>query len=152
MFGLIVLVLLFMGFDFNLVILMLGVGILLFFLLVGGCVLSYLGLSFFFIGLVIVVIGYVGFGFNVNFGVVLGGIIVCGVVYVVIGLIVFGVGMCWIEFLMLLVVIGVVVVVIGLNLVLIVVKGVFGSSFDSWMVLVIIFCVGFVVVFMCGML
>jgi hypothetical protein len=97
MFGATVLAPLLMGFDPNLAILMSGVGTLLFFLLVGGRVPSYLGSSFSFIGLVIAVTGYAGSGPNANMGVALGGIIACGAVYAVIGLIVSGVGTRWIE-------------------------------------------------------
>jgi len=152
MFGSTVLAPLLMGFDPNLAILMSGVGTLLFFLLVGGRVPSYLGSSFSFIGLVIAVTGYAGAGPNANLGVALGGIIACGAVYAVIGLIVSGVGTRWIESLMPPVVTGAVVAVIGLNLAPIAVKGVSGSSFDSWMALVTILCVGFVAVFTRGML
>ncbi|MET3433759.1 uracil-xanthine permease [Herbaspirillum seropedicae] len=152
MFGSTVLAPLLMGFDPNLAILMSGVGTLLFFLLVGGRVPSYLGSSFSFIGLVIAVTGYAGSGPNSNLGVALGGIIACGAVYAVIGLIVAGVGTRWIESLMPPVVTGAVVAVIGLNLAPIAVKGVSGSSFDSWMALATILCVGGVAVFTRGML
>ncbi|MCP1574082.1 MULTISPECIES: solute carrier family 23 protein [Herbaspirillum] len=152
MFGSTVLAPLLMGFDPNLAILMSGVGTLLFFLMVGGRVPSYLGSSFSFIGLVIGVTGYAGSGPNANLGVALGGIIACGAVYAVIGLIVSGVGTRWIESLMPPVVTGAVVAVIGLNLAPIAVKGVSGSSFDSWMALATILCVGFVAVFARGML
>ncbi|CAJ7687699.1 xanthine/uracil permease family protein [Burkholderia pseudomallei] len=57
MFGSTVLAPLLMGFDPNLCILMSGIGTLLFFVLVGGRVPSYLGSSFAFIGLVIAVTG-----------------------------------------------------------------------------------------------
>jgi len=152
MFGSTVLAPLLMGFDPNLAILMSGVGTLLFFLLVGGRVPSYLGSSFSFIGLVIAVTGYAGSGPNANLSVALGGIIACGAAYTVIGLIVAGVGTRWIESLMPPVVTGAVVAVIGLNLAPIAVKGVSGSSFDSWMALATVLCVGGVAVFARGML
>ncbi|MFJ3058633.1 solute carrier family 23 protein [Herbaspirillum sp. NPDC087042] len=152
MFGSTVLAPLLMGFDPNLAILMSGVGTLLFFLLVGGRVPSYLGSSFSFIGLVIAVTGYAGSGPNANLPVALGGIIACGAAYTVIGLIVSGVGTRWIESLMPPVVTGAVVAVIGLNLAPIAVKGVSGSSFDSWMALATVLCVGGVAVFARGML
>ena len=69
-----------------------GIGTLLFFVLVGGHVPSYLGSSFAFIGLVIAVTGYGGAGPNMSIPVALGGIIACGVAYVIIGLIVAAVG------------------------------------------------------------
>ena len=152
MFGSTVLAPLLMGFDSNMAILMSGVGTLLFFLLVGGRVPSYLGSSFSFIGLVIAVTGYAGSGPNANLSVALGGIIACGAAYTVIGLIVSGVGTRWIESLMPPVVTGAVVAVIGLNLAPIAVKGVSGSSFDSWMALATVLCVGGVAVFARGML
>lgn len=53
---------------------------------------------------------------------------------------------------MLLVVMGVVVMVIGLNLAFIVVKSVLVLVFDSWMVVMMVLCIGLVVVFICGMI
>ncbi|RKP49354.1 solute carrier family 23 protein [Trinickia fusca] len=151
MFGSTVLAPLLMGFDPNLCILMSGIGTLIFFLLVGGRVPSYLGSSFSFIGLVIAVTAYTGHGANPNIPVALGGIIACGVVYAVIGLIVAAVGTKWIETLMPPVVTGSIVAVIGLNLAPIAVKGVSASTFDSWMALVTVLCVGVVAVFARGM-
>jgi uracil-xanthine permease len=151
MFGSTVLAPLLMGFDPNLCILMSGIGTLLFFVLVGGRVPSYLGSSFSFIGLVIAVTGYAGHGLNANIGVALGGIIACGVVYAVIGLIVAAIGTKWIETLMPPVVTGSIVAVIGLNLAPIAVKNVSGSTFDSWMAVVTVLCVGIVAVFTRGM-
>jgi uracil-xanthine permease len=151
MFGSTVLAPLLMGFDPNLCIFMSGVGTLLFFVLVGGRVPSYLGSSFSFIGLVIAVTAYSGHGPNPNIPVALGGIVACGVVYAVIGLIVAAIGTRWIETLMPPVVTGAVVAVIGLNLAPIAVKGVSTSAFDSWMALVTVLCVGVVAVFARGM-
>jgi putative pyrimidine permease RutG len=152
MFGATVLAPLLMGFDPNLCIFMSGIGTLLFFVLVGGRVPSYLGSSFAFIGLVIAVTGYGGQGPNMNIPVALGGIIACGVVYAIIGLIVSAVGTKWIETLMPPVVTGAIVAVIGLNLAPIAVKGVSANAFDSWMALVTVLCVGAVAVFARGML
>ncbi|HJW57333.1 MAG TPA: solute carrier family 23 protein, partial [Burkholderiaceae bacterium] len=151
MFGATVLAPLLMGFDPNLAIFMSGIGTLLFFLFVGGRVPSYLGSSFAFIGLVILVTGYAGQGPNANTAVALGGIIACGVVYALIGLLVMAVGTGWIEKLMPPVVTGAVVAVIGLNLAPIAVKGVTGNSFDAWMALATVLCVGVVAVFTRGM-
>ncbi|KXV15730.1 pyrimidine utilization transport protein G [Caballeronia megalochromosomata] len=151
MFGSTVLAPLLMGFDPNLCIFMSGIGTLLFFVLVGGRVPSYLGSSFAFIGLVIAVTGYGGHGPNLNIPVALGGIIACGVAYTIIGLIVAAVGTKWIETMMPPVVTGAIVCVIGLNLAPIAVKGVMGSSFESWMALVTVLCVGGVAVFARGM-
>lgn len=151
MFGATVLAPLLMGFDPNLAIFMSGVGTLLFFVFVGGRVPSYLGSSFAFIGLVILVSGYSGQGPNTNMGVALGGIIACGAVYALIGLLVMATGTRWIEKLMPPVVTGAVVAVIGLNLAPIAVKGVSGNNFDAWMALATILCVGTVAVFTRGM-
>jgi putative pyrimidine permease RutG len=151
MFGATVLAPLLMGFDPNLAIFMSGIGTLLFFAFVGGRVPSYLGSSFAFIGLVILVTSYNGQGANPNIGVALGGIIACGVVYAAIGLLVMAIGTTWIEKLMPPVVTGAVVAVIGLNLAPIAVKGVSANTFDAWMALITVFCVGAVAVFTRGM-
>lgn len=151
MFGSTVLAPLMMGFDPNLCIFMSGIGTLLFFVLVGGRVPSYLGSSFSFIGLVIAVTGYAGHGANANVPVALGGIIACGVVYAVIGLIVWAVGTRWIETLMPPVVTGAIVAVIGLNLAPIGVKSADGSTFAAWMALATILSIGGVAVLTSGL-
>ena len=97
MFGSTVLAPILMGFDPNVAVLMSGVGTLIFFLMTGGKVPSYLGSSFAFIGVVIAASGYTGPGPNANIGVALGGIIACGAVYTLIGFIVQAVGTNWIE-------------------------------------------------------
>src|SRR5512145_2681373 len=68
MFGATVLAPILMGFDPNIAILMSGFGTLIFFLITGGKVPSYLGSSFAFIGVVIVATGYAGPGPNGNLG------------------------------------------------------------------------------------
>jgi putative pyrimidine permease RutG len=151
MFGSTVLAPLLMGFNPNVAILMSGIGTLLFFVLVGGRVPSYLGSSFAFIGGIIAVTGYAGSGPNLNLGIALGGIIACGLVYTLIGFLVMGIGTRWIENLMPPVVTGAVVAVIGLNLAPIAVKGATGTTFDTWMSLATILCVGFVAVLTKGM-
>lgn len=152
MFGATVLMPLLMGFDANLAILMSGIGTLLFFLIVGGRVPSYLGSSAAFVGLVIAVTGYTGSGPNPNIALALGGIIACGALYTLIGCIVMSVGTRWIERLMPPVVTGAVVMAIGLNLAPIAVNSVSGSSFNSWMAVVTILCIGVVAVFTQGMI
>ncbi|HWS75667.1 MAG TPA: solute carrier family 23 protein [Quisquiliibacterium sp.] len=153
MFGATVLAPLLMGFDPNVAILMSGVGTLLFFLVVGGRVPSYLGSSFAFIGVVIAVTGYAGQGPNTNLAVALGGIIACGALYALIGFAVMATGTRWIERLMPPVVTGAVVAVIGLNLAPIAAKGAMGASgFDAWMAVLTFLCVGGVAVFTRGML
>src|SRR5471032_3604318 len=151
MFGATVLMPLLMGFDANIAILMSGIGTLLFFVIVGGRVPSYLGSSAAFVGLVIAVTGYSGHGANPNIGVALGGIIACGVVYTLIGFVVMAVGTRWIERLMPPVVTGAVVMAIGLNLAPIAINSVSASSFDSWMAVVTVLCIGSVAVFTRGL-
>jgi uracil-xanthine permease len=151
MFGATVLAPILMGFDPNLAILMSGVGTLIFFLITGGKVPSYLGSSFAFIGVVIAATGYAGKGLNPNIGVALGGIIACGALYTAIGLLVQAVGTAWIEKLMPPVVTGSVVAVIGLNLAGVPVKNMAGNNFESWMQAATFVCVAGVAVFTSGM-
>ena len=152
MFGATVLAPLIMGFNPNVAILMSGIGTLLFFVVVGGRVPSYLGSSFAFIGVVIAASGYAGSGPNANIGVALGGIIACGALYAAIGIAVMAAGTGWIERFMPPVVTGAVVAVIGLNLAPIAVKSVGTTIFDGWMAVITILCVGGVAVFTRGLL
>lgn len=151
MFGATVLAPILMGFDPNVAILMSGIGTLIFFVLTGGKVPSYLGSSFAFIGVVIAATGYAGQGANVNIGVALGGIIACGVLYTAIGAMVQVVGTGWIERLMPPVVTGAVVAVIGLNLAGVPIKNMAAGDFDAWMQLVTFVSVGVVAVYTRGM-
>jgi putative pyrimidine permease RutG len=151
MFGATVLAPILMGFDPNLAILMSGIGTLIFFVVTGGKVPSYLGSSFAFIGVVIGATAYAGQGPNANLGVALGGIVACGLLYTAIGVIVQMVGTGWIERAMPPVVTGSVVAVIGLNLAGIPIKNMAASNFDSWMQAVTFVCVGLVAVLTRGM-
>ena len=151
MFGATVLAPILMGFDPNVAILMSGIGTLIFFLVTGGKVPSYLGSSFAFIGVVIAATGYAGQSPNANIGVALGGIIACGLVYTLIGALVQAIGTGWIERFMPPVVTGSVVAVIGLNLAGIPIKNMAASNFDSWMQLVTFVSVGLVAVLTRGM-
>jgi uracil-xanthine permease len=151
MFGATVLAPILMGFDPNVAVLMSGVGTLIFFVVVGGRVPSYLGSSFAFIGVVIAATGYAGKGANANLGAALGGIVACGAVYTLIGLLVMAIGTKWIESLMPPVVTGAVVAVIGLNLAGIPVKNMAPSGFDAWLQLVTFVSVGLVAVYTSGM-
>lgn len=151
MFGATVLAPILMGFDPNIAILMSGIGTLIFFVITGGKVPSYLGSSFAFIGVVIAATAYAGKGANANIGLALGGIIACGAVYTLIGVIVQAIGTGWIERFMPPVVTGAVVAVIGLNLAGIPVKNMAASNFDSWMQLVTFVSVGLVAVLTKGM-
>lgn len=151
MFGATVLAPILMGFDPNLAILMSGIGTLIFFVLTGGRVPSYLGSSFAFIGVVIAATGYAGAGPNPNLGLALGGIIACGLIYMLMGFLVMAVGTRWIDALMPPVVTGAVVAVIGLNLAAIPVKNMAPTAFDAWMQGLTFVCVGLVAVFARGM-
>lgn len=157
MFGSTILAPLLMGFDANVAILMSGVGTLVFFLFVRGRVPSYLGSSFAFIGGVIAVTGYAGSGPNLNIGVALGAIIICGLVYTLIGLLVWlmnvrsGGAAEWINRWMPPVVTGAIVAVIGLNLAPIAAKGAMGgSTFEALMALMTVLCVGGIAVYTRG--
>src|SRR5437764_8970772 len=88
MFGSTVLAPIIMGFDPNTAIFFSGIGTLIFFLIVGGRVPSYLGSSFSFIAVILAATNYAGKGLNPNLGVALGGIIAAGVVYAIIAIIV----------------------------------------------------------------
>lgn len=148
MFGATVLAPLLMGFDANLAILMSGICTILFFLMTGGRVPSYLGSSFAFIGVVAAATGHAtGAGANPNLSVALGGIIACGILYAIIGFIVMLSGTRWIEKLMPPVVTGSVVMIIGLNLAPVTVSSVANKPFELWMTLVTVLCMGVIAVF-----
>jgi putative pyrimidine permease RutG len=176
MFGATVLAPILMGFNPNIAILMSGVGTLIFFVVTGGRVPSYLGSSFAFIGVVIAATGYAGSGPNANLGVALGGIVVCGLVYTLIGVLVAltnerhtrrapvkglegieveeveqDVAVHWIERLMPPVVTGAVVAVIGLNLASVPIKNMAPTGFDTWMQAVTFVSVGLIAVYARGM-
>ncbi|WP_341908878.1 solute carrier family 23 protein [Polaromonas sp. YR568] len=151
MFGATVLAPILMGFDPNVAILMSGVGTLIFFVITGGKVPSYLGSSFAFIGVVIAATAYAGKGPNANLGVALGGIVACGLLYTLIGVVVQAIGTGWIERFMPPVVTGSVVAVIGLNLAGIPVKNMAAGNFDAWMQLVTFVSVALVAVMTRGM-
>ena len=151
MFGATVLAPLLMGFDPNLTIFITGIGTILFFLMTGGRMPSYLGSSFAFIGAVAAATGYAGAGSNPNIALALGGTIACGLVYAGIGLVVIKTGTSWIEKLMPPIVTGAIVMIIGLNLAPITIKSVSTNTFDTWMAVITIVCISAVAVFTRGM-
>ncbi len=152
MFGATILAPLLMGFDPSLTMLITGIGTILFFLITGGHVPSYLGSSFAFIGAVAAATGYAGAGSNPNIALALGGTIVCGVLYAIVGLMVMRTGTQWIEKLMPPVVTGTIVMIIGLNLAPVTIKSVSANNLDAWMALVTILCIGTIAVFTRGMI
>jgi putative pyrimidine permease RutG len=111
MFGATVVAPLLMGFPPNTAIFFSGVATIIFFLVVGGKVPSYLGSSFAFIGPVLAAMGPTH-----NMAVALGGIVAAGVVYAIIAVITMYAGTRWIDVLMPPAVTGTIVMVIGLNL------------------------------------
>lgn len=105
-----------MGFDPNVAVFFSGIGTLLFFIVTGGRVPSYLGSSFAFIAVIMAATGFAGGGANPNIAVALGGIVVAGLIYALIGLVVMAIGSGWVERLMPPAVTGAIGVAIGLNL------------------------------------
>src|SRR5215208_1757173 len=99
MFGATVVAPILMGFDPNLAILFSGIGTLIFFVVVGGHVPSYLGSSFAFIGPVGAVVGSTATGtFNgADIPKALGGIVAAGLIYTAIGVAVQVAGTNWID-------------------------------------------------------
>ena len=160
MFGATVLAPLLMGFDPNVAILFSGVATLIFFVVTGGRVPSYLGSSFAFIGPVLVATGAtVAAGPNPNIGLALGGIIAAGALYSVIGLIVMAAGHHWVEKVMPPVVTGSIVGAIGLVLAPIAISSASGigpgnadgSAFARWIALITVVAVGLCAVYAPGL-
>src|SRR5712692_655075 len=156
MFGATLLAPILMCFNPNTAIFFSGIGTLIFFIIVGGRVPSYLGSSFSFIAVVLVATGFAkgftGPGLNPHIDVALGGIITAGVVYAIIGLIVIFTGYRWIEYLMPPAVTGAVVAVIGLNLAPVAIGDVSTSQFDTWMGIITVLAVVLVAVYAPGSL
>ncbi len=112
MFGATVLVPLILGFNVNTVLFFSGIATLIFLVVTGGKVPSYLGSSFSFIGSVLAIQGGAGHNQSLAFA----GILVAGALYFLIGLVVHMIGTRVIRFFMPPVVTGTVVAVIGLAL------------------------------------
>lgn len=147
MFGATVLAPILMGFDPNVAIFFSGIATLLFFVLTGGRLPSYLGSSFAFIGVVLAATGFKGGGPNPNIPVALGGIIFCGFVYALIGVVVQAIGTRWIEKLLPPVVTGAVVAAIGLNLTAVAIGMISASGYTKWVALLTVLAVALVAVY-----
>ena len=152
MFGSTALAPIIMGFDPNVAILFSGVGTLLFYIVTGGRLPSYLGSSFAFIAVVIAASGYSGSGPNANIPVALGGIFACGIVYALIGTVVHVSGTAWVERLMPPVVTGAIVAAIGLNLAPVAVKSLSATGFDTTIGLLTVLAVALIAVHSRGVL
>jgi uracil-xanthine permease len=150
MFGSTILGPILMGFNPNTAIFFSGIGTLIFFLVTGGNVPSYLGSSFSFIAVVVAVSAFSGKGVNPHIDVALGGIIACGVAYAIIAVIVIFAGYRWIEKLMPPAVTGVIVAVIGLNLAPVAVADASKTSFDTWMALFTLLVLALVAIYAPG--
>ena len=160
MFGATVLAPILMGFDPNVAIFFSGIATLIFFVVTGGRVPSYLGSSFAFIGPVLAATGAtVAAGANPNIGLALGGIIAAGALLAIIGLIVMATGHQWVEKVMPPVVTGGIVAAIGLVLAPIAINSASGigpgnadgSAFARWIALITVVAVGLFAVYAPGL-
>src|ERR671932_1338157 len=131
MFGATVLAPILMGFDANVSLLFSGVATLIFFVVVGGRVPSYLGSSFAFIGPVLAATGATVASPNPHIAVALGGIIAAGALYTLIGVAVALAGHHWVERLLPPVVTGAIVAAIGLVLAPIAISSASGITPDD---------------------
>lgn len=136
-----------MGFDPNVAVLFSGIGTLLFFVITGGRVPSYLGSSFAFIAVIMAATGFAGGGPNPNIAVALGGIIAAGAIYAAIGLVVMAIGAGWVERLMPPAVTGAIGMAIGLNLAPVAVKQLAGSFAHLGIALATVACMALVSVY-----
>jgi uracil-xanthine permease len=158
MFGATALAPILMGFDPNVSILFSGFATIIFFIVVGGRVPSYLGSSFAFIGPVLVATGATVASPNPNIPLALGGIIAAGALYALIGLVVQVAGHRWVERVMPPVVTGAIVAAIGLVLAPIAISSASGTtpdnangtSFARWIALTTVLAVGLVAVYAPG--
>lgn len=160
MFGATVLAPILMGFDPNVAILFSGIATLIFFVVTGGRLPSYLGSSFAFIGPVLAAIGAgAAAGTAPNIGVALGGIIAAGALYTLIGFAVMAAGHAWVEKVMPPVVTGAIVAAIGLVLAPIAISmasgtgpnNAEGSGFSRWIAIVTVVAVALYAVYAPGL-
>ncbi|ORX57526.1 Xanthine/uracil permease [Hesseltinella vesiculosa] len=136
MFGSTVLAPTLMGMSTNTALFFSGIGTIIFYIITGGRVPSYVGSSFGFIGVVCSVTGYVygpNSGYNPHLDIAAGGILICGLVYMAIATIVIFLGYGWVEFLLPPVVTGAVVMTIGIHLSTSAFTSATATSFDGWM-------------------
>ncbi|EIE77090.1 hypothetical protein RO3G_01794 [Rhizopus delemar RA 99-880] len=132
-----------------------GIGTIIFYVITGGKVPSYVGSSFGFIGVVVSATGYnysPSAGYNEHTDVAAGGILICGIVYGLIGVIIFFVGHGWIEYIMPPVVTGSVVMTIGIHLSTSAFQNATQTSFDGWMAFTTIMLISLISIYAPGML
>jgi putative pyrimidine permease RutG len=117
------------GFPVSPVVFWTGVATLVFLVVTGGRVPSYLGASFSFLAPIAAVTAYSGQGENLHMASALGGIIAAGVLYALVGVIIMIVGYQWLVRLMPPVVTGAIVAAVGLNLAPAAVNDMAGGNF-----------------------
>lgn len=154
MFGGTILVPLLAGFNTNTSLFFSGVGTIIFFIVTGGRVPSYLGSSFSFLGVILSATNYVPSPgqLNPNISIALGGIISSGVAYAIVALLVMALGHRWIEFVLPPVVTGSIIMAIGLNLALSAVNSATAHADSPWQAAATAVVVGSVSVFAPGLL
>lgn len=153
MFGGTILVPLLAGFNTNTSLLFSGVGTIIFFIITGGKVPSYLGSSFSFLGVILSATGYVPTPgvLNPNISIALGGIISSGIAYAIVALLVMALGHRWIEFILPPVVTGSIIMAIGLVLALAAVDSATKTGDSPWQATATAIVVGVVSVFAPGL-
>ncbi|KAJ3323472.1 hypothetical protein HDV06_001749 [Boothiomyces sp. JEL0866] len=141
-----------MGFNTNTALFFSGIGTIIFFVITGGRVPSYLGSSFAFVGVVTISTGYkfVPGVINPNIGDALGGIIASGILYAIIAILVLIGGHHWIEYLLPPVVTGSIVMAIGLNLSIVAINDSSSDPNSAWQAAVTASIVALVSVFAKG--
>ncbi|KAI8880225.1 hypothetical protein K501DRAFT_255421 [Backusella circina FSU 941] len=134
MFSGVIIIPLIVGYDQNACLFFSGVNTILFFIITGGRVPSYLGCSGSFTSVLISVTGYVS-GRNNNIASFQGALLILSLVYILFSVLVMLFGFQWLEFLMPPVVTGAVVTAIGLHLSFIAYQNAATSTFDTYMAL-----------------
>ncbi|KAI9307692.1 permease family-domain-containing protein [Cunninghamella echinulata] len=155
MFGSTVIAPLMMGLDTNTALFFSGIGTIIFYIITGGRVPSYVGSSFAFIGVIASATGYTyapGSGLNPHIDVAAGGILVCGIVYAFISILVILLGHKWVEFLLPPVVTGAVIMTIGIHLATSAYQTATTTSFDGWMAFTTVMIISLTSVYAPGVL